>query len=154
MLDTRKISWGIINFFSFYFILLVIEILKYFGEIVCKSSTSLVVLSCFWDLLLVYLVACLKSETKNISYNLSFLISGSANVSVTKASVLGGDNGNGSTGGAVGLENGILSDEDEEDDDDENFWHTSVGKFKFTLDTLPQTLQYIHQLLTVRDRNV
>ncbi|XP_061398617.1 protein unc-79 homolog [Musca vetustissima] len=73
---------------------------------------------------------------------------GSANVSVTKASVLGGDNGNGSTGGAVGLENGSLSDEDEEDDDDENFWHTSVGKFKFTLDTLPQTLQYIHQLLT------
>ncbi|XP_073838627.1 UNC-79 domain-containing protein isoform X8 [Musca autumnalis] len=73
---------------------------------------------------------------------------GSANVSVTKASVLGGDNGNGSTGGAVGMENGSLSDEDEEDDDDENFWHTSVGKFKFTLDTLPQTLQYIHQLLT------
>ncbi|XP_059218143.1 protein unc-79 homolog isoform X9 [Stomoxys calcitrans] len=73
---------------------------------------------------------------------------GSANVSVTKASVLGGDNGNGSTGGACGLENGSLSDEEEEDEDGEDFWHTTVGKFKFTLDALPQTLQYIHQLLT------
>lgn len=36
-------------------------------------------------------------------------------------------------------------DDDAEDGDD--FWHTSVGKFKFTLDTLPQPLQYIHQLL-------
>lgn len=78
-----------------------------------------------------------------------FTILGSANVSVTKASVLGGDNGNGSTGGACGLENGSLSDEDEEDEDGEDFWHTTVGKFKFTLDALPQTLQYIHQLLTV-----
>uniref|UniRef100_A0A1I8NW36 Protein unc-79 homolog n=1 Tax=Stomoxys calcitrans TaxID=35570 RepID=A0A1I8NW36_STOCA len=73
---------------------------------------------------------------------------GSANVSVTKASVLGGDNGNGSAGGACGLENGSLSDEEEEDEDGEDFWHTTVGKFKFTLDALPQTLQYIHQLLT------
>ncbi|XP_075145711.1 UNC-79 domain-containing protein isoform X9 [Haematobia irritans] len=73
---------------------------------------------------------------------------GSANVSVTKASILGGDNGNGSTGGACGLENGSLSGEDEEDEDGEDFWHTTVGKFKFTLDALPQTLQYIHQLLT------
>lgn len=38
-----------------------------------------------------------------------------------------------------------LDDEAEEDGDD--FWYTSVGKFKFTLDTLPQPLQYIHQLL-------
>ena len=38
--------------------------------------------------------------------------------------------------------------EDQEDGDE--FWHTSVGKFKFTLDTLPQPLQYIHQLLKVR----
>lgn len=77
--------------------------------------------------------------------------SGSANVSVTKASVLGGDNGvgNGSTGGACGLENGSLSDEEEEEEDGEDFWHTSVGKFKFSLDQLPQSLQYIHQLLTV-----
>ncbi|KAM7364575.1 UNC-79 domain-containing protein isoform 2-T2 [Cochliomyia hominivorax] len=75
---------------------------------------------------------------------------GSANVSVTKASVLGGDNGigNGSTGGACGLENGSLSDEEEEEEDGEDFWHTSVGKFKFSLDQLPQSLQYIHQLLT------
>ncbi|XP_038110168.1 protein unc-79 homolog isoform X5 [Culex quinquefasciatus] len=31
--------------------------------------------------------------------------------------------------------------------DGENFWHTSVGKFKFSIDNLPQSLQYIHQLL-------
>ncbi|XP_046804235.1 protein unc-79 homolog isoform X8 [Lucilia cuprina] len=75
---------------------------------------------------------------------------GSANVSVTKASVLGGDNGvgNGSSGGACGLDNGSLSGEDEEEEDGEDFWHTSVGKFKFSLDQLPQSLQYIHQLLT------
>lgn len=61
-----------------------------------------------------------------------------------------GENGgaNGSTGGGVG-ENGSVSDEEEEEEEGEDFWHTSVGKFKFTLDQLPQTLQYIHQLLTV-----
>jgi len=73
---------------------------------------------------------------------------GSANVSVTKASVMGE---NGANGGAAcgGGENGSGSEEDEEEEDSDDFWHTSVGKFKFTLDTLPQPLQYIHQLLTV-----
>ncbi|XP_033232347.1 protein unc-79 homolog isoform X3 [Drosophila pseudoobscura] len=71
---------------------------------------------------------------------------GSANVSVTKASVMGENGANGST--ACGGENGSGSDEDEEEEDSDDFWHTSVGKFKFTLDTLPQPLQYIHQLLT------
>lgn len=33
------------------------------------------------------------------------------------------------------------------DIDGDDFWYTSVGKFKITLDTLPQRLQYIHQLL-------
>ena len=37
--------------------------------------------------------------------------------------------------------------EDLEDGDD--FWHTSVGKFKISVDTLPQPLQYIYQLLKV-----
>ncbi|XP_022215822.2 protein unc-79 homolog isoform X4 [Drosophila obscura] len=71
---------------------------------------------------------------------------GSANVSVTKASVMGENGANGST--ACGGENGSGSDEEEEEEDSDDFWHTSVGKFKFTLDTLPQPLQYIHQLLT------
>lgn len=35
------------------------------------------------------------------------------------------------------------------DDDLSDFWHTSVGKFRFTIDELPQHLQYIHQLLQV-----
>ncbi|XP_017036037.1 protein unc-79 homolog isoform X4 [Drosophila kikkawai] len=71
----------------------------------------------------------------------------SANVSVTRASVMGE---NGANGGAAcgGGENGSGSEEDEEEEDSDDFWHTSVGKFKFTLDTLPQPLQYIHQLLT------
>ncbi|KAM8704273.1 hypothetical protein ACLKA7_008814 [Drosophila subpalustris] len=69
---------------------------------------------------------------------------GSANVSVTKASVMGENGANGSNGG----ENGSGSDDDEEEEDSDDFWHTSVGKFKFTLDQLPQPLQYIHQLLT------
>lgn len=33
----------------------------------------------------------------------------------------------------------------EEDIDD--FWHTSVGKFRFSINELPQQLQYIHQIL-------
>lgn len=37
--------------------------------------------------------------------------------------------------------------EDDSDIDGDDFWYTSVGKFKITLDTLPQPLQYIHQLL-------
>lgn len=40
--------------------------------------------------------------------------------------------------------------EDEELEDGEEFWQTSVGRFKFAIDQLPQPLQYIHQLLTVR----
>lgn len=43
-----------------------------------------------------------------------------------------------------------LPDDDVQKSDDitDNFWHTSVGKFNFSLDTLPQPLQYIYQLLT------
>ncbi|KAG7202977.1 hypothetical protein KM043_010111 [Ampulex compressa] len=36
-----------------------------------------------------------------------------------------------------------LSPENELDD----FWHTSVGKFRFTIEDLPEQLQYIHKLL-------
>ncbi|KAF6204812.1 hypothetical protein GE061_018974 [Apolygus lucorum] len=36
---------------------------------------------------------------------------------------------------------------DSGDEDMEDFWQTSVGKFRFTIDELPQQLQYIHQLL-------
>lgn len=87
------------------------------------------------------------------TYFLLYLLLGSANVSVTKASVIGENGGaNGSTGGGAG-ENGSVSD-DEEDEDGEDFWHTSVGKFKFTLDQLPQPLQYIHQLLTVSGKKI
>jgi len=32
----------------------------------------------------------------------------------------------------------------------DDFWHTSVGKFRFSLDELPQHLQLIHELLKVR----
>jgi protein unc-79 len=44
---------------------------------------------------------------------------------------------------------GDIIDGDSMDDQEEgeNFWHTSVGKFKFSIDSLPQPLQYIHQLL-------
>ena len=34
-----------------------------------------------------------------------------------------------------------------DDSSDGDFWHTSVGKFKFSIEALPQTLQFIHQLL-------
>lgn len=42
---------------------------------------------------------------------------------------------------------------DDDADDGDDFWHTSVGKFKFKLDALPQPLQYIHQLL-IELRNI
>lgn len=37
--------------------------------------------------------------------------------------------------------------DDDSDLECDDFWYTSVGKFKITLDQLPQSLQYIHQLL-------
>lgn len=44
-----------------------------------------------------------------------------------------------------------LPEETEADlEDGEEFWHTTVGRFKFAIDSLPQPMQYIHQLLTVR----
>lgn len=50
---------------------------------------------------------------------------------------------------SVSESNKNLGDEESEEEleNEEDFWHTSVGKFKFTLDTLPQPLQYIYQLL-------
>lgn len=39
--------------------------------------------------------------------------------------------------------------EDEELEDGEEWMQTSVGRFKFSIDQLPQPLQYIQQLLTV-----
>lgn len=50
---------------------------------------------------------------------------------------------------SVSESNKNLDDEESEEEleNEEDFWHTSVGKFKFTLDTLPQPLQYIYQLL-------
>lgn len=36
-----------------------------------------------------------------------------------------------------------------QEDDLDDFWHTSVGKFRFSIDELPQHLQFIHQLLKV-----
>lgn len=42
----------------------------------------------------------------------------------------------------------VIDDPLSENDNGEDFWHTSVGKFKFSLEALPQPLQYIHQLLT------
>lgn len=35
------------------------------------------------------------------------------------------------------------------DEDLENFWHTSMGKFKFAVADLPEQLQYIYELLMV-----
>lgn len=43
----------------------------------------------------------------------------------------------------------INSPENELDD----FWHTSVGKFRFTIEDLPEQLQYIHKLLKVLSFN-
>jgi hypothetical protein len=31
----------------------------------------------------------------------------------------------------------------------DDFWHTSMGKFRFTIEELPEQLQYIHKLLKV-----
>lgn len=82
-----------------------------------------------------------------------------ATVQVIKPQLLGADPVSGSGSSAI-LVDGFIEDVDEDgdhDDDDDcmdemedgdDFWHTSVGKFKFTLDALPQPLQYIHQLLT------
>lgn len=38
---------------------------------------------------------------------------------------------------------------DEGENDMEDFWHTSVGKFRFNIEDLPEQLQYIHKLLKV-----
>ncbi|EAT36519.1 AAEL011392-PA [Aedes aegypti] len=46
-----------------------------------------------------------------------------------------------------GLEESADSETHYDLEDGDDFWHTSVGKFKFTIDNLPQSLQYIHQLL-------
>ncbi|XP_053676788.1 protein unc-79 homolog isoform X2 [Anopheles nili] len=64
-----------------------------------------------------------------------------ATVQIAKPTVIGESS---SEGGGLDSEN---LDGSHPFDGDEEFWHTSVGKFKFTIDTLPQSLQFIYQLL-------
>lgn len=60
-----------------------------------------------------------------------------ATVQIAKPSIIGVEQDS--------TENLNLSSDDSSDGD---FWHTSVGKFKFSIEQLPQTLQFIHQLLS------
>uniref|UniRef100_A0A182PPV4 Uncharacterized protein n=1 Tax=Anopheles epiroticus TaxID=199890 RepID=A0A182PPV4_9DIPT len=64
-----------------------------------------------------------------------------ATVQIAKPNVIGESS---SEGGGLDSEN---PDGSHPYDGDEEFWHTSVGKFKFSIDTLPQSLQFIYQLL-------
>ncbi|XP_035781360.1 protein unc-79 homolog isoform X1 [Anopheles albimanus] len=64
-----------------------------------------------------------------------------ATVQIAKPNVI---NENSSEKGVLDTENIVGSQPFE---GDEEFWHTSVGKFKFSIDTLPQSLQFIYQLL-------
>ncbi|XP_055629586.1 protein unc-79 homolog isoform X2 [Toxorhynchites rutilus septentrionalis] len=45
------------------------------------------------------------------------------------------------------LKESVETDSHYNADEGDDFWHTSVGKFKFSIDSLPQSLQYIYQLL-------
>lgn len=60
-----------------------------------------------------------------------------ATVQIARPSIVGADQDS--------ADNLNLSSDESSDGD---FWHTSVGKFKFCIDQLPQTLQFIHQLLS------
>ncbi|XP_041775558.1 protein unc-79 homolog isoform X1 [Anopheles merus] len=64
-----------------------------------------------------------------------------ATVQIAKPNVIGESS---SEGGGLDSEN---LDGSHPFDGDEEFWHTSVGKFKFSIDALPQSLQFIYQLL-------
>uniref|UniRef100_A0A182JSA7 Protein unc-79 n=1 Tax=Anopheles christyi TaxID=43041 RepID=A0A182JSA7_9DIPT len=64
-----------------------------------------------------------------------------ATVQIAKPNVIGESS---SDGGGLDSEN---LDGTHPFEGDEEFWHTSVGKFKFSIDTLPQSLQFIYQLL-------
>lgn len=69
--------------------------------------------------------------------NGNFFFAATATVSVAKARIIGEND-----------EPLNLSPENETDD----FWHTSVGKFRFNIEDLPEQLQYIHKLLKVGNR--
>ncbi|XP_062699699.1 protein unc-79 homolog isoform X2 [Aedes albopictus] len=62
-----------------------------------------------------------------------------ATVQIAKPTIVGDS--------AEGLEESADSETHYDLEEGDDFWHTSVGKFKFTIDNLPQSLQYIHQLL-------
>lgn len=69
--------------------------------------------------------------------NGNFFFAATATVSVAKPRIIGEND-----------EPLNLSPENETDD----FWHTSVGKFRFNIEDLPEQLQYIHKLLKVGNR--
>ena len=76
---------------------------------------------------------------KNIFINPISIFSATATVRIARPTVVGDScedlEGTTGTDGHCELDNG------------DHFWHTSVGKFKFYIENLPQSLQYIHQLL-------
>lgn len=74
----------------------------------------------------------------------SFKITATATVQVAKPQLIGPETGKTAES---------FDDDLDEPDDGDDFWHTSVGKFKFSLDSLPQPLQYIYQLLKVIERS-
>lgn len=75
----------------------------------------------------------------------SFKITATATVQVAKPQLIGPETGKTAES---------FDDDLDEPDDGDDFWHTSVGKFKFSLDSLPQPLQYIYQLLKVIERSM
>ena len=71
---------------------------------------------------------------KTLLWRTGLFVSATATVSVAKPRLIGEND-----------QPLNLSPENETDD----FWHTSVGKFRFNIEDLPEQLQYIHKLLKV-----
>lgn len=76
----------------------------------------------------------LFESNESLNEYFCFFTAATATVSVAKPQIVGEND-----------QPVMLSPENELDD----FWHTSVGKFRFTIEDLPEQLQYIHKLLKV-----
>lgn len=81
-------------------------------------------------------------SNRNVLMKLSLIHQATATAQVTKPTLVGGP---AASECRKSPEATVTAGDDFDDDD--NFWQTSIGKFKFSLDALPQPLQYFHQLL-------
>ncbi|XP_030755941.1 protein unc-79 homolog [Sitophilus oryzae] len=98
----------------------------------------------YWVQLSPILIMTATVETVSEQLDIASIIPAEKAVSAVTRAITLSDTDIAKSQGSVTGENNEQADTDSDDID---FWQTSVGKFRFSIDELPEPIQYIHQVL-------